>query len=73
MGYRMDAPTTEEQDKFIRKSLTAGRVEVFAVKGRETVKITGETMAMVDVVSLYPTAYLARENMFPCGELSWVE
>jgi len=37
----MDAPCTEEMDKFIRKSLTAGRTEVFAAKGRETVKITG--------------------------------
>lgn len=69
----MDAPCTEEMDKFIRKCLTAGRTEVFAAKGRETVKITGETMAMLDIVSLYPTAYLACENMFPCGQLSWVE
>jgi hypothetical protein len=61
-------------DKFIRKCLNAGRTEVFAANGRETVKIVGDIlMSMVDVVSLYPTAYLALSNLFPCGELSWVE
>jgi hypothetical protein len=73
MGYDMKAPTTEEMDRFIRKCLTAGRTEVFAAKGRETVKIVGKVMSMVDVVSLYPTAYLSTLNMFPCGELSRVE
>ena len=70
----MDAPLTEAMDKFIRKCLNAGRTEVFAAKGKETVKIVGNAlMSMVDVVSLYPTVYLAISSLFPCGELSWVE
>jgi hypothetical protein len=54
-------------DLFIRKSLTAGRTEVMASKGRSPYVSKGVPLAMVDVVSLYPYAMMNPENFYPIG------
>ena len=72
-GYKVAPADDEEKDKFIRKSLTAGRTEVFCANTREPVVFENKPLAMVDVVSLYPYAMSRAENFYPCGESSWVQ
>ena len=40
---------------------------------KKHIKLESSNLQMVDVVSLYPTSYLAADNMFPCGDAEWTD
>ncbi len=64
----MGRPETQENDKYIRKCLTAGRTQVMSTKDGSSIHIRGKKFQMIDVVSLYPTVMLNPNNFYPCGD-----
>ena len=60
---------TREEDRWIRRAMNGGRVQVLG-NGGKPFEVVGD-LAMLDVKSEYPFVAINRD--YPCGERQWVD